>query len=394
MKLDLDAFFASLMIGIGESYLVAGALEAGVSPISSGLLIPMAMVLGAALSALFFFRPESAQPSIKGRAVSASFGQALSFLPLVILSYFQVRSEIGFLLAAALYYFFGFLAGPSWTLWISLLLPENDTARFFSRRLRITQAGLLCGLIFGGYFLHELWGGLTRSQVFSLVFALALMGRLVSVWALSRLQDAHPIESLSMKQSVQVFLKQRGYRSLFGFLFVFYFIIAISSPFVNPYLLLELKLSYHHYMGTIAALFVGKFLILPWGPRWIKKWGVQKLLLAGALGISPLPVLWIWLRSFEAVVLLQVVSGAFWAIFEMSFSVIFFNHLSRQEKLPLLCWYNLFNAVAMALGVLFGAVLLKSFQHSYDLMFLVGASLRTIFVLAILFWGAHRNWPR
>jgi MFS family permease len=392
----LDAFFGSLMVGVGETYFVAAALEVGVSPISSGLLLPVSMVLGAFLSSMLLPKLEKL-PSLKNLVVTSVFAQALCFIPIGLLVFNEVRSEAGFLLAVTLYHFFGFLQVPVWNLWFSLLVPEKEISTFFAYRLRVSQGGLLLGLVFGGLFLHDLWGGYSRIEVFAVLFGIAMFGRLISAAALSVVASVQPIVSLDLKNSLKSFFSNASYRSFFGFLFFFYLVVAISSPFVGPFFLLKLNFSYNEYMGTLAGLFVGKFLVLPWGVHLIRRLGVSRVILIGALGVSPLPFLWIWVQSFEGAVLVQSISGAFWALFEIGFSILFFSHLSKKEKIPLLNLYNSFNALAMTTGGLLGAWLLEWRSQpdlSYDLIFGWGAGLRLILVLGIILSGIHRYWPQ
>jgi MFS family permease len=81
---------------------------------------------------------------------------------------------------------------------------------------------------------------------------------------------------------------------------------------------------------------------------------------------------------------LQFVSGIFWAFFEMGFSVIFFKHLEKREKIAILSLYNFFNALAVAVGGLFGAWLIQfGGETSYYRAFFGGAVLRILLVLIV-----------
>lgn len=387
----LDAFFFSLMIGAGETYFVAFAYENKISPVLAGLLLPIAMILGALMS-IFFVKKLESLKSVKRVVVGGVVLQALSFLPLCFFS-----ADIGILyFGVTAYYFFGFLAGPAWNLWVSLLVSRKVASHFFSRRMRFSQTGLLIGLIVSGFFLQHKWGGFSRAQVFIVLFVVSTLARLISAWTLARLPAIESPVSLTLSEALGRVLGQKNYRSFFGFLFIFYTAIAISSPFVNPFFLSDLKLNYDLYMEVLAALFIGKFLVLPWGAGWIEKFGVRKVMLIGALGISPLPILWVWIRDFEGAFLLQMISGCFWALFEMGFTILFFHHLKHEEKIPLLSLYNLFNALAMAIGGAIGGLVLQygaASTQAYEQIFVFGSILRVIIVGGVWGLGYYLHWP-
>lgn len=378
------------MVGAGEAYLVAFSLEKGFGPIQAGLLLPLCQVMGAFLP-LAFTSGLAQGKSLKKFVLQGAGAQVLVLLIFVFLS-FQPLAPWSTFLIVSLYFFTGYLIGPSWNGWLSQLVKPQDSSRFFEVRLRLSQVGLLMGLAGAGFFLHYRPVQVEIQQVFAVIFGFSALVRAISVFCLRQQPDSPAPDSFSFLESFKNISKQKRLRSFFGFLFFFYIVIAVSSPFVNPFLLKELKLNYEQYMGAIAALYLAKFLIFPWGAKWIAKYGTRKVLLVGALGISPLPALWVLVSGFWGSFALQFASGLFWGLFEMGFSVIFFNHLTTRERIPVLTLYALFNTIALFVGGLMGALLLKS--TGYDEIFTLGSFLRVGLVLLVAWKGSTQDWPQ
>lgn len=387
------------MVGVGESYFAAFVLAKHLGEVQAGLITTIPLVLGALLPLVFVL--------IDGRAISD-----LKFIKRWVIwsVLFQIISLMGFMVIgvvasppvfliyslATIYFAAGFTAAPSWNYWMGALVAKEDASHFFADRLRFTQLGLFIGLLAGGQILHFQTSRGGGSWGFAVLFLLAAAARLVSLraiwhqpdWSVNKLPDSQGLVTV-----LRGVFSYHGSRKFFLFLFLFYMMIYISSPFVSPFFLAELELSYQHYMIALGALLVGKAASLPWGTRAIKKYGVKTVFWIGALGISPLPAVWAFSRSFELALLVQFTSGLFWALFELAFSVIFFSHLKPQEKISLLSVYNLFNSLAILLGSLCGAVFLEravNHREGYNLLFLTGSALRILTVL-VFYWITRRE---
>ena len=121
--------------------------------------------------------------------------------------------------------------------------------------------------------------------------------------------------------------------------------------------------------------------MLPFAEKWVHKIGVKKVFLIGAIGISPLPALWTVSQEIWFAVLLQSISGIFWALYEVALTVIFFSQIKSHQKIPVLTLFNLFNSLALVLGSLIGGRILNAHGESvfgYYFIFVFGAGLRTI----------------
>lgn len=377
----IDAFFFSLMVGAGETYLPAYALSIGMSEWLTGLFSTMPLVAGALIQLISPWGLRQVR-SAKVWVVGSAFLQALAFLPLLYFSIFPTENFLWLFLVAAVYWGAGFAASPTWNYWMGELVPSQDAAHFFAKRQRISQLGILLGLVGGGMALH--WkihmGPLT--SVFSFLFLVAFAARASSSFFLWLKKDTLRLQKEIPMPSLLSFF-QSPHRNFFLFLFIFYVAIYISSPFINPYFLQKLNFNYDQYMLVLACLLFSKMAVLSTAGKLIEKYGVGKIFLIGALGISPLPVVWQFNSSIEMAVGLQLISGVFWGFFEMGLAMIFFQKIAPLDKIRILTVYNLFSSLAMILGSLIGGQVLRSLNASLDgyyWVFGVGALLRTILI--------------
>lgn len=374
------------MVGAGESYLPAFALSVGMSETMSGFFSSLPLLGGSfiqLLSPWFVHRLGSAKKWV----VTSAFIQGLSFVPLIWFSIHGTNQFFILFLIAILYWGFGFAAGPSWNYWMEHIVPAELAENYFSRRNRITQFGIMVGLIGGGLALHYQIKIGPFTTVFSVLFLVAFLSRASSSFILS-LKMADEIFEKKWSRSnwarvIGSVLKNHTYKNLFLFLFFFYISIMVSSPYVAPFFLRKMKLDYLQFMIAIGSLFLAKMMALPFVPKLIRKWGLQRVLLISALGISPLPAFWALSQDFWFALVLQTVSGIFWGIFEVCLSLMFFKNIKTQDKIVILSGYNLFNSVAIICGTLLGGNILHFYQESiegYFAIFIGGSVLRLLVV--------------
>jgi MFS family permease len=380
------------MVGVGETYLPAFALNIGMSEWLTGLFATVPLIVGAIIQLLSPWGVLLVG-GVKRWVVGAATLQALAFIPLVFLSFGPSVSDFALLfLIAAVYWGAGFAAGPSWNFWMAQIVPEKNAASFFAKRHRFAQVGILLGLIGGGIALQQNVRVVHLTSVFSLLFLFAFLARASSSFFLSLKVDAKSsmaFSSLLARDSlfakVKEMLKEKSYQRFFTALFLFYVAIYISSPFVTPFFLEKMKLNYDQYMLAQAALFIAKILVLPFAAKLMEKFGTKTVFFIGAMGISPLPALWSFMDlTIESAIIVQVLSGAFWGLFELALAVTFFGQIKHVDKISVLTIYNLFNALAIIIGSLIGGAILKSLDaslESYQVIFYLGPALRLAVIL-------------
>ncbi|WII71792.1 MFS transporter [Bdellovibrio sp. 22V] len=377
----IDAFLYSLMIGAGETYLPAYSLSIGMGEIFAGVLSTLPIVSGAFLQLI---TPRGLQrvQSHKNWVVASAILQALTFVPLIYFSATRAPNFWTLFFILTLYWGSGFSAGPAWNYWMGRLVQVEEGNRYFAKRARVSQIGILLGLIGGGVALHNNVEIGPFSSVFTLLFVFAFGCRLVSSFVLSS-QFFDPTwkkePKLGFRASWKVFWANTSKRQFFFYLAPFQAAVFVSSPFVTPYMLAQVKMDYGTYMTAIGVLFVGKILALSLIDRYRGNISGFNLLVFGAGAIVPLPAMWAISSHSYYIFALQLLSGLSWAFVEVGLSLIFFKDIKQEEKVPVLTVYNLLNSLAIIFGTYVGGKFLWYFGEnvvSYYAVFILGTVAR------------------
>jgi len=378
-----DGVSFSVMVGLGETYLAAFVLAAGLGDIAAGLVTTVPLLAGAILQLV---TPAGVQllRSHRRWVVLCAGLQAASFAPLVAGALAgRVSNALVFCVAAA-YWGFGMATSPAWNTWVGALVPAAMRAQFFARRTRWAQSALFAALIGAGLWLDRTRGGQSALTPFALLFALAALARFVSAGFLASQSEPLPLPADHRPVSLVAFLgrlRSRGEGALLGHLLAMQLAVYVAAPFFAPYMLSRLELSYRAYTTLLAAAFAGRVLTLPALGRIAQRHGARRLLLLSACGIAPLPALWLVSPEPGYLFVLQIGSGVAWAGFELATLMLFFEHIDARERTGVLTCFNLANALALAAGSLIGALLFQSSGGgwtSYVVVLLVSSCARVL----------------
>ena len=386
LKKDLRANLAdgagfSLMVGMGEAYLPAFALALGMGEVLSGLVASLPMLGGAILQ---LCSPAAVRwlGSHKRWVVLCAICQALSFVPLVIAALAGRLPAIWVFLIASVYWGAGLGTGPAWNTWMDSLIPRPIRPRFFAYRTRLTQAGMVSGLLVGGLALQL---GKAHGQTlwaFALLFSIACLARCFSAGFLARQSEPTPsAEKLRGVDTATVLARFRrgGGSGVLFYLLSVQMAVWLSGPYFTPYMLKKLHLSYADYAILTAAAVSAKVLSLPFFGRFAKQAGTRRLLWIGGLGIVPLSGLWLVSDNFWYLMALQIIGGVAWAAYELAMVLLFFETINARERTGVLTIYNVGNATATVAGSLLGWCFLKSLgetQSAYLALFVCSSMAR------------------
>lgn len=379
----LDSFLYSLMVGAGESYLPAYVLSLGLSEWMAGMIATMPLLSGAFLQII----SNEALRAVKNHKMwvwSLAFLQASTFIPLIFFALGAKPHFLTLFLVLTFYWGAGFSISPAWNYWMGNLVSPELAQKFFSRRSRISQIGLLLGLISGGVALHNNVHLGPFTSTFGLIFFIAFVARSISSWLLSRKHYEHAwtvqASYLHLKDSFQVFWSDRRKRNFFLSILPFQMAVFFSAPFVTPYMLAQLKMNYGQYMSAVAFMLIGKIISTVYFER-SKQFHYRTAFKWGLWVIAPAPYFWVLSDHFVYILLLQLISGAAYGFFEVGLALIFFTDLKPHEKVPFLTFYNSLNCMGLLLGSALGGIWLQSHGSAlsaYYVLFVVGATLRII----------------
>lgn len=393
LKLSLiDGLLYSIMVGAGESYLPAYALSLGYSEVAAGILTSLPLITGAFLQ---LFTPTLVQKSKKPKRwmVLSAMVQAMVFLPLI---YFETHAKPNFwilILIFSLYWTSGFSINPYWTNWMNHLVPDEIKNQYFSLRSKIAQIGVLIGLVGGGLSLHYKVELGPFSGFFSVLFLIAFVCRILSSVILSQKEYANEWDNTVSREKVTF---REYYKFIFSgsdaskfilSLFPFYTCVFISSPFVGPFLLSQLKMDYSEYMSALIALLLGKIL----GAYFIEKQGntmtPKQIFFWGVFLISPGPMFWGLSKSYIFILSLQFFSGFAWAFYEVGTQLLLFKNQKDKNKISFVSLFNFVMSLAVIVGTFIGASFIRNFSPTYEnliTLFLLGGFFRVVFSAALL----------
>lgn len=355
-----DGATFSVMVGIGETYLPAFALAAGLGEVAAGLVATVPMVAGAVLQLV---SPAAVRRlgSHKRWVVLCAACQALAFLPLAIGAYFgQVAAWLVFGMAA-IYWGAGLATGPAWNTWAGTLVPDNIRAGFFARRTKFSQIGTLAGFVAGGVTLQFAKSWTSSIAPFALLFIGAAVARSISVGFLASQSEPQPPDEHHRKVAWRDLIgasRRRADGPLLVYLFAVQAAAQFAGPYFTPFMLKHIHFSYLDYVLLIGCSFAAKAVALPALGRLARRIGARQLLWIGGVAIVPASGLWLVSNSFAYLVFVQIVAGLAWAAYELAMFLLFFQAIPDKERTSVLTIYNVGNALATAAGAFLGGSLL------------------------------------
>lgn len=300
------------MIGTGETCISAFALYLKASTLQIGLLVSVPSLL-ASFVQLLSARIGRLTGQRKIIVLAGASLQAVCWLPLAMLPILYREMAVPLLIAAVVIYQCGaHLATPQWASMMGDIVPVRRRGRFFALRTRIVSLVTCLSLAIGGVILHLLNTRGYTLQGFMVVFGIAMMARMISVFHLSKMHD-RPGHVAAMEIPVGIGWWQRLRQSNFVRFSIFFalmqFSVAIASPFFTVYMLRDLQFSYAAFMGNTGMAIFAQFLTLnQWG-RISDVFGNRRILATTGLVVPLMPVLWTLSTNYWYLLFVQALSG-------------------------------------------------------------------------------------
>ena len=382
-----DGVSFSVMVGLGETYIPAFVLAAGLGEVAAGLFASLPPLAGAVFQLVTPFAVRHLH-SYRRWVVACAALQALALAPLAIGGW---RGGIGLAAVAAAtaaYWSFGMATGPAWNAWVTTIVRPEIRKRFFARRARLCHAALFLAMLVGGLALQ--WGDEHGSELalFAALFAGAVVARLVSAAFLARQSEAPGLvgqhRALAV-HGVREAIRSAGSGRVLAYLLIMSASVNVAAPYFTPYMFGPLGLSYAQFMTLIATALVARIAILPYFAALAERRGTRALLGWGAVAIVPLPVLWLVSHHFVYLLALQALSGTAWAALEFATMLSFFEGIEDRDRARVLSAFTFANSSAVAIGALLGSQIFTFMQRTpeaYAVLFAVSVAGR----LAALWW--------
>ncbi|MCB9871847.1 MAG: MFS transporter [Planctomycetes bacterium] len=383
-----DGVFFSLMVGMGETYIPAFAIAAGFGEVVAGLVATLPMLAGAVVQ---LATPWGVRRlgSYRRWVVLCAVLQAFTFVPLIAGAAHGAIALPWLAVATIGYWAFGMATGPAWNTWVTSLVPAELRVRYFARRTGLAQGALLLAVVGGGLLLH--WGRCRTVELpmFAAVFSAALLARTISARFLARQSEAPGLAAehrAQPRRSALAAVRAAGSLRVLVYLVGVQIAVNFASPLFTPYMLGALRLSYLEFMLLTAAAFLARVVTLPLLGRVAHRHGTGWLLWFGALGVAPLPLLWLVSHNLAYLLVLQLFAGVAWGSVELATLLTFFEGLEERDRTRVLTLFNLANAAAISCGALAGCQLFAGLgrgPEAYAWAFSVSSAGRLSMILVL-----------
>jgi MFS family permease len=374
-----DGVAYSAMVGLGETYIPAFVLAAGLGEVAAGLIASLPPLAGAVFQLVTPFAVRRLHSYRRWVVICAAL-QGLALAPLAIGGWLGGIGLATVAIATAAYWSFGMACGPAWNAWVTTIVRPEIRKRFFARRARLCHAALFAGMLVAGLSLQ--WGKDRGRELalYAVLFVGALCARLVSARFLARQSEAAGLAEQHRAlaaHGIRDAIRSAGSGRVLAYLLTMSLTVNVAAPYFTPYMFGPLELSYTQFMTLIAIALVARIAILPYFAALAERRGTRALLGWGAVAIVPLPVLWLVSNRFLYLVALQAFAGTAWAALEFATMLSFFEGIADRDRARVLSAFNLANASAVAIGALIGSRIFTSMHRTleaYAVLFAVSAA--------------------
>src|SRR3989338_2462154 len=357
----VDGVFFTVMLGCGERFFIPFALMLGANYFEIGLTVSLPILVGSLSQfvSLHLLEKVSSRKKIVTRGV---FLQALTLLPIMLLYFISDHQVPLFIFLYILYFVSGHIISPAWNSWMGDLVDLQSRGSYFGRRNKIMETSTLITFVLAGSFLHLMKGKGNETLGFLVLFAIALIGRLISHHFLNKKYEPY-FEVKSESKFTFIQFLQKITTTNFGH-FVFFSVLMnfsfyVSAPYFTPYMLQDLHFSYFQYMIINACSMGSRLIFMPiWG-RYSDRYGTRKILILSASFLPLTVLLWLFSNNFYFIAFLHVMAGFVWSGFDLSSFTFILDSTSSEKRARCVAYYNVLNGIFILLGSLLGSLLIK-----------------------------------
>ncbi len=398
--ITVDGLFYSLMLGFGEMYLAKFVLALDLGQVASGLVTTVPLLL-ASVMALWSPRLLRRVGSFSRFIGTLASLQAFMLVPLAALALgwpfmrdAVANSGLVGLAAACvfgcvtLYHFGAVGTGAAWMTSTGELIPARLRARYTARRLRLLQVAVLLAILAHGAGATMIERVLASNAVLSswgldpvlagiaVMFLVAAACRAVSAWHLFRYSapSMRPVDQAKVKPRDLVARFSHGDDGRFLiYAIAAYAALQVAQPFVNPYLLRGGAMAgpafdwvvatygpQAPYSILIAAIYVGRMLVLDFSGTIAHRHGPRRLLWVGNIALPFLAVFWLFSTDFLALLAGQVATGAVFGMWELGIFLMNFEAIRPRERTAVLTYFTVANESGKTVGSLAGGGILDA----------------------------------
>lgn len=317
--------------------------------------------------------------------------QALVWLPIAFIAFLDSRYALPLLLFLyILLVSFGAVIQPAWNSWMRDLVHGTKSGAYFGRRNRICGIVGLIALFLAGIML-DFYKKVNLVMVgFSTLFIIGFFSRGISRKFLAKQYEPEFKQKKEDYFSFLSFLKKM-HKNNFGrftiYVALFQFAVNIAAPFFSVYMLKDLRFSYLMFTTLNIGLSASTFLSMPLWGKFADKFGNLSALRIASMFIPFIPFLWILNHNFVFLFFVQLLSGFFWAAFNLSALNFIYDSVSRERMGICVSYFNVLNTAGVFLGAFLGGIVSTHIMTAWKpaiFIFFISGMLRLVMAFAIL----------
>lgn len=378
-----DGVFATIMLGIVETFGVAGAVSLGVPSAPIALLGPLPVWLGT-LAQLGLRRRVSGHAR-RPWVVAAVRIQATMLLLLALTGW----APPGW--ASALYVTVFLLYGASnaavghlWMSWIADLCPERVIGRHLAWRSAVFACVQLVTTALAGWLARGFTSATAAWSLYAIAFAAAAAARYASAWFLSIQYEPPTAKVAAADEKFQPSVALARFAKAIALL---QGAALLSGPFFAVWFLRDLRFSYLEFAVAGSCSLLGQLLANRFVGRLADELGAARVLKVGAIFAALVPVPYLFIESAWAVWLANFGSGMAWA----SVNLAAFKYLVQASRggpdrsgfVYANLWLTSANLVLGLVGGLLAPHMPTLFRWPLQTLFLVSFVVRGVVVLGL-----------
>jgi MFS family permease len=351
-----DGTAFSVQVGAGETYFSAFALFLRASVPQVALLTTLPPLLGSLAQILSAF--VGGYVGRKRVVIAGCLLQAFLWLPILLVPVvFRGHAITALLILLALYFSANNLATPQWTSIMRDLVSERRRGRYFGYRTQVTTISTFAALVIAGVLLHELDRSGATYLGFMLIFLVAFVARLISVYHLTFLYEP-AVHDPAPDMHIEHWWRSLLSTGAIGFSTYFALMnaaVGISAPFFTVYMLRDLNLSYLEFTALSGMSVIVQYLMLKLWGRIADVYGNRLVLIVTSISLPIVPLLWLLSADFWWLLACQAASGLSWSGFTLSCGNLLYELVPRTRRAAYVAFHNVGTAAGVFAGAMLGA---------------------------------------
>jgi len=358
----------SVLVGFGEVYFIPLILAIGATDFQVGFFVAMIQLfLGfsqfVGLSLIERIRVR------KPIMIAGGVAHILFVLLMLIGVHSRKLSPLVFILLGGGYFASVGATIPSWTSLMGDLTTSGARGKYFGKRNSICQIVFFICMLAGGAILEYYDNKGAKIIGFTIILALALLGRVGSTYAYSRFYEGPYQYVKEAYFSFLDFLRRSGKSNFARFVFFLSLMnmsTQIAGPYFVAYMLNDLHFSYIQFTIATSMLLVVQIIATrQWGLV-ADRYGNRIVLQITGIVLPILPLMWFVSTGFYYILSIQFLAGIVWGGWWLSSLNFTLDAVTAPKRARCSAYMNFTSCMGVFTGAMLGAFLSSRAQNIID----------------------------